>query len=122
MIVSQVLFFMALEDIYHMKVNDILQVMLLVAVVLTGDVTVKRIIIALTLVIAYLIYDRYKDAKVGGADIKILFSLILYGGFGFVVGVLFISSLIGIIFSLLTKRKKIPYVPFIWIGYLIVNF
>ncbi len=51
MIVSQVLFFMALEDIYHMKVNDILQVMLLVAVVLTGDVTVKRIIISLTLVI-----------------------------------------------------------------------
>lgn len=121
MIVGQILFFMALEDIYHMQVHDILQLLLLIAAVFTGNVTIERIIIGLGLIIGYLVYERVSDAKVGGADVKILFSLILYGGIGPLIGILFISSLLGIGYSLIKKQKKIPYVPFIWIGYLIVN-
>lgn len=121
MIVSQILFVMAVEDIYHMKVSDILQVLLLVVVVLSGNITLVRISIALGLCIMYLLYKRFKDEKIGGADIKILASLVLYGGLSRLVIILFVSSILGILYSFGSKRKKIPYVPFIWIGYLVAN-
>lgn len=121
MIIGQILFFMALEDIYHMEVNDVLQVMFLMAIILTGNITFVRIAIALDMCIIYMLSTRLTTEKIGGADIKILCSLILYGGINLVIIVLFISSIFGILYSLIMNQKKIAFVPFIWIGYLIAN-
>lgn len=121
MIVNQIIFLMALEDIYHMQVSNILQAILLLAVLILGDVTLERIALALGIFIVYLLYERFKEVKIGGADVKILASLTLYGGAILLVKVLLVSSVLGIVYSLLSKKKRIPYVPFIWMGYLLAS-
>lgn len=121
MIVNQIIFLMALEDVYHMQVSNILQAILLLAVLILGDVTLERIALALGIFIVYLLYERFKEVKIGGADVKILASLTLYGGAILLVKVLLVSSVLGIVYSLLSKKKRIPYVPFIWMGYLLAS-
>ncbi len=121
MIVNQIIFLMALEDVYHMQVSNILQAILLLAVLILGDVTLERVALALGIFIVYLLYERFKEVKIGGADVKILASLTLYGGAILLVKVLLVSSVLGIVYSLLSKKKRIPYVPFIWMGYLLAS-
>lgn len=120
MIVSQILLLMAIEDIYHMQVNDILQILLLLTVLITGDVILSRVIISALGFIAYVIYERKNEIKIGGADIKILCSLFVLGGVQMIVETLFVASSFGIVYALMSKRKEIPFVPFIWMGYILV--
>lgn len=119
-VISQILLIMALEDIYHMQVNDLLQVLLLASVLLTTEVAPASIVIAAVVFMLYIVYEQKKDVKIGGADIKILCSLFILGGLSMIVGILFVASILGITYSLLSKKKRIPFVPFIWIGYILV--
>lgn len=119
-IVSQILLLMAIEDMYHMQVNDIFQILLLVVVLISGDVLLPRIVVAALCFIGYVIYERKKEIKIGGADIKILCSLFILGGVQMLVETLFVASSFGIVYALMSKRKEIPFVPFIWMGYILV--
>lgn len=121
MIISLVLFVMAIEDCIHMQVNDVLQIGLLVIVIYMTDITPNSVLVSTLIFLYYLYYERKNVLKIGGADIKIICSLYLLGGIEMIVEILFYASLFGILFALLTKRHKIPFVPFIWLGYVIVN-
>lgn len=121
MIVGVILLLMSLEDLYHMEVSDILQLCLLLFIIITTKPSLVNIIVALAFLGIYIIYERNCESKIGGADVKILCSLYILGGIEMIIRIMFIASLFGIVFSVLLNKKKIPFVPFIWIGYLLVN-
>lgn len=121
MIINLILLLMSIEDLYHLEVNDIAQVSLFLTILATANITVIKLLIAALVFGIYIVYEKSFSAKIGGADIKILCSLFLLGGIQMIIKILFIASLFGIGFALITNKKKLPFVPFIWIGYLLVN-
>lgn len=120
MIISLTLFVMAVEDWFTMKVADYLQLLLLVEVLFKVGIDIPKLIISSMIFACYLIYEIKEDIQIGGADIKIFCSLQLMG-FNLLLYTIFYACLIAIIYCLGTKHKKIPFVPFIWLGYMIVN-
>ena len=63
---------------------------------------------------------KIKD-NFGGADIKILASLGLYMGIKKGMIMLFIALFIEIIIKKITKKESMPFIPYILIGYIIIN-
>lgn len=120
MIISLTLLVMAVEDWFTMKVADYLQILLLLEVLFKVGIDFPKLIVSLMIFSGYLIYEIKQEVKIGGADIKIFCSLQLIG-FNLLLFTIFYACLIAIIYCLVSKRRKIPFVPFIWLGYLIVN-
>lgn len=130
MIVAVVLLVMAVQDFLTMKVNDILQIILLICAIYAAKPSIVNIIFAVLFLALYIALTYYKSRKnyneddlkepqIGGADIKIVSILLLFG-INFTINVLFWASLFAIIYGLVRKIKKIPFVPFLLLGYLIV--
>lgn len=76
-------------------------------------------LIDLAVILLFLIFYLLSKNKIGGADIKIFIYLYLVFKFD-VLFIMMISAFLGIIFILLTKKKKIPFIPFITVGVLIL--
>ncbi|WOO86990.1 hypothetical protein RZE82_07705 [Mollicutes bacterium LVI A0039] len=103
-----------------MKVHNFLQVVLLIVTLWNNVPSISQIIISISIYIGYIIYEQKTKVKIGGADIKIV-CILLLAGISNVIYMLFWASLTGLLYALVTNKHKIPFVPFIWIGYTIVN-
>ncbi len=121
MIAGIVLLVMAIQDYRTMIVSNWLQVLLFLSIVITNGLDPWLGLACIFILLSYKLYVRKFEAKIGGADIKIFASLVILGVSPF-IRILFWSSLFGLIIMLITKKEKIPYVPFLWLGYIIVNF
>lgn len=114
-----ILFFMAIEDIRTMQVSNVYQIVLLGWILLSGQASIGLLLLSALIYGSYLLINKKFETKIGGADIK-LFCILLLLGIKIVILIAFWSSLFGLIYSLVTHKKKIPFVPFIWIGYCLV--
>ncbi len=115
-----ILFIMAIFDIYTLKVSNVLQGAFLVCAIYKYGINIYHLLFALLLFVIYILYEQRYEIKIGGADVKI-FCILLLGKLINVVYILFWSSLLAIVYALIRKEKIVPFVPFIWIGYVIVN-
>lgn len=120
MIIVFLLILMSLQDMYTMRVSDLFQLILLAVIVITTKLELLNIAVAVAIMASYHIYQRNTEYKIGGADIKLI-SLLTLLSITNTISILFWSSLIAIIYSLLLKQRKIAYVPFLSLGYIIVN-
>lgn len=120
MIIVSILLIMSVQDMITMRVSDILQLILLAVIVATTKLELLNIVVAIVIVISYYIYQSNTEYKIGGADIKLI-SLFTLLSILNTIEILFYGSLIAIIYSLLFKQRKIAYVPFLSLGYVIVN-
>lgn len=120
MIVIGLLTIMALQDAFTMHVSDLLQILLLIVIIVNFELQPLNIAVAVSIMISYYIYQRNTSYKIGGADIKLIALFILISITN-TLSILFWSSLLAIIYSVCLKRRKVPYVPFLSLGYLIVN-
>jgi len=64
---------------------------------------------------------RFKKQALGGGDIKLYFIIGLFLGYNLVFLSLFFSSVVGLLFGLIVRKKSgyIPFVPFIFVGSMI---
>lgn len=118
--IAYTLLLMAIEDLITLKVNNWWQVLLLCEVLIKQHGNLRLIILSCFLYSGYRLTKLNKNNKIGGADIKIFCCLIILGLSNFLY-IVFFASLFGILYSLVSKQKKVAFVPFIWIGYMIVN-
>lgn len=114
-----ILFFMAIEDIRTMQVSNIYQIILLTWVLVSEPMSIVLVGSSMLIYGGYLLVREKVNLKIGGADIK-LFCILLLLGVKVLVMIAFWASLSGLIYSLVTSKKKIPFVPFIWLGYCLV--
>ena len=80
------------------------------------------LLLASILFLMFFISYKYIKKKIGGADLKIISILTIFFGPN-IVYILFYSSFIALIYILIKRNKKIkiPFVPFIFLGVLIVT-
>lgn len=72
----------------------------------------SAVLIAFTVIVSALITNTISRREcVGGGDIKLIFTVCLYTGFYKCLVVLLLSSLIGILIVLMTRKRKIPFGP-----------
>ena len=73
----------------------------------------------LCLILTIVFYDLIKD-YIGGADL-LIFSLLMtrYGSY-YVFLIFFYGALLGLIYCLILKKQQLRFIPFIFLGFLIV--
>ena len=76
----------------------------------------------ITNIFLVIFYFFYKKDMIGGADIKLYIFILLYYGFLFFSYTLTFSNIIGYFFCILTKKKRIPFIPFITLGILLTYY
>lgn len=106
---------MGISDLKSMKVPDGYQILLLIVVLISMPIVIYNLIAGIGFMAVGLITSKMKKQYVGGADFKII-SILLVGYGSQVIEIVFFASLFGLIYCLLTQKKKIPFVPFIAIG------
>lgn len=110
-----VLILMGISDLKTMKVPNGYQILLLIVVLISMPIVIYNLIAGILFMIIGFIASNMKKQYVGGADFKII-SILLVGYGSQVIEITFFASLFGLIYCLLTQKKKIPFVPFIAIG------
>lgn len=116
-----ILLVMAVQDFRTYKVNDQYQIALLLSVYFEFDPGVIRIALTLLLFAVFTKLAKYVENYIGGADLKLI--AIIYLGAGLqILPILIVASICGMIFGLIRKQKRIPFVPFLWLGVTIVAF
>jgi len=70
------------------------------------------------------VYSRIRKINllnaIGGADLKVFLGLSISSGVTIFNSTLIISSFLGIVFALTLKKRKIIFLPFLFLGYLLV--
>ncbi len=116
---------MSYEDIKYMEIKNKNLIYLLVIDILVninnftniGSLEYILFIVALISLIAiFPLINKY----IGGADIKLFLLLVPLIGKKIIVLIL-ISSLLGLIYSVVNKKQMIPFIPFITIALLILE-
>ncbi len=68
-------------------------------------------------------YSKFRGVRlvnvIGGADVKVFFGLAVNSGIFVFNYTVLISSFLGIVFGLAFKKRKIPFLPFLFFGYLL---
>lgn len=121
MIINISLFLMAISDLRTYIVSNRLQLLLLLAVIINDIPRIENIILSVLLFIGYKLCYSKICTWVGGADIKIFCTLALHDIY-IALMTFYIAMGLGLVYGLIRKQEKLPFVPFIWIGYSIVNF
>ncbi len=100
-------------DIKTMYIPVKFQIMLLIIVII--QTSNYNLLYPIILFVLFGVYTTLKQEKIGGADIKILIILSLYFQ-ELIIYIIFISSAVALAYIVITKKEKIPFVPFITIG------
>lgn len=70
-------------------------------------------------IIMTFIFYKYIDQYIGGADILISLLLMSRYGLFYVSNLLLISSILALVYCLIFKVKKIKFIPFMFISFII---
>ena len=83
--------------------------------------TVEAFLLAgMVYLLAWLMNKINKKENFGGGDIKLIFVIGLYTGFYYGVWVLLGSCLMGLIYIFCTKKRRIPFGPFLSVSAMFV--
>lgn len=110
-----ILIWMSIQDIKTQEVNTISQLILLVICIFNYT----NIVYFLLLLIIFIILNKLFRDKMGGADYKILLMLSLVYGYQ-ILYIILIACISAVPFSI--KEIKIPFIPFITLGVICLNF
>lgn len=116
-----ILLVMAVQDARHYIVDDKFQIALLVSILFEYQPSTPRLIIALLLMTLFTKTNKYLEKYIGGGDLKLISILFIGAGMQIIV-ILFIATMLGLIYGLIRQSKKIPFVPFLWLGVMFVAF
>ena len=72
------------------------------------------------LIIIFITFYKYVQNYIGGADLLIFGLLITRYGLYISINIIFYAAFFGLIYSLIKKVSKLKFIPFIFIGFLIV--
>lgn len=111
-IVISILIIASIYDLKYLIVPLWLQLILFLVVLISVPIT--NWIIPLILLIVFIVLNKY-ISKIGGADIKILLILLAYFKSSLTI-VIFIASLVGLIYMAVIRKNKIAFVPCILTG------
>ena len=111
-ILISILIIASIYDLKYLIVPLWLQLILFLVVLISVPIT--NWIIPLILLIVFIVLDKY-ISKIGGADIKILLILLAYFKSSLTI-VIFIASLVGLIYMAVIRKNKIAFVPCILTG------
>ncbi len=112
LILISILIVASIYDLKYLIVPLWLQLILFLVVLISVPIT--NWIIPLILLIVFIVLDKY-ISKIGGADIKILLILLAYFKSSLTI-VIFIASLVGLIYMAVIRKNKIAFVPCILTG------
>lgn len=112
LILISILIIASIYDLKYLIVPLWLQLILFLVVLISVPIT--NWIIPLILLIVFIVLDKY-ISKIGGADIKILLILLAYFKSSLTI-VIFIASLVGLIYMAVIRKNKIAFVPCILTG------
>ncbi|MFV0288926.1 MAG: prepilin peptidase [Mycoplasmatales bacterium] len=116
---------MSYEDLKNLeiKTNNLLIFIIIDIVYNLNNLSIKLlnqclliIILLIILINIFPIINHY----IGGADIKIFLLLIPIIG-NEVISLILISSFLGLLYSIIKQQKKIPFIPFINLGLIILE-
>ncbi len=114
-LIATVLIAMSIEDGLTMHVNDHLQLLLLITIMYIQLPSYSNLLIAICFwsVTSYF-YPQIKN-YIGGADIKLICNLTLLYGLR-IIYVVQIASLLALLISKITNKRKIAFIPYLSIG------
>lgn len=118
-IILIILIIAAIQDIKNREVSNLISLFILIIslynfkIVNIAGLTLTPMPLIITNII-------HKDSF-GGADIKIIGSLGLCYGFTKTFFMLLIALLLSLIIKIITKKESVPFVPYILVGFIIIN-
>lgn len=113
---------MSYEDIQKLEIKDNSIYMLLAVDMIillssfSNNFLIVYILIVILTILMYPLFSKY----IGGGDIKVLlllFPIIKED----ILPLILVSSLLGLVFSILQKSKIIPFIPFITVGFILLE-
>lgn len=107
---------MSISDIKNMEIKNYQLIMLLIVslnFLKKGNIFILFSFSFLLLLIAY----RFQN-YIGGGDIKVFILLSIIFKMRIIL-IMFLSSLIALMYCFLLKKKKVPFIPFIFISTII---
>lgn len=112
-----ILIYMSYKDIKTYEVPLHSQVLLAICSLIFSDLTVQSMESFSILFILFMVLLLLRNDMIGGADIKILLILSIVFKFQ-IYEIMLISSLTAGVYAVISKRRKIPFIPFITWGVL----
>jgi leader peptidase (prepilin peptidase)/N-methyltransferase len=119
-LILMILLCATIQDLISYMVYDRFFVALYVLLLIHNEIIFELIGITLLFILLFIIF--YIKDMIGGADIKLYIFILLFYGFTFFTYTLILSNTLGCIFCIFTKKKRIPFVPFITLGILLSYF
>ncbi|WP_370872477.1 prepilin peptidase [Breznakia pachnodae] len=107
----------SIQDLISYMVYDCFFVALYLLLLLHNEITFELVSITLLFILLFSLF--YIKNMIGGADIKLYIFILLFYGFTFFTYTLILSNILGCIFCIFAKKKRIPFVPFIALGILL---
>lgn len=116
-LILMILLCATIQDLTSYMVYDRFFVALYLLLLVDNEITLELVCITLLFILLFSLF--YIKDMIGGADIKLYIFILLYYGFTFFTYTLILSNTLGCFFCIFTKKKRIPFVPFITLGNLI---
>ncbi len=112
-----VLIIASYEDIKRREVSNIyFYIMILLSRIAKQKIDLCLIIYIIFLIIIKNIFDK----NIGYGDIKILIGIGFINGYEVSIISFILASIFSIVYMLISKKKKIAFIPFIVIGYILL--
>ncbi|MDR1782406.1 MAG: hypothetical protein LBR40_05370 [Bacilli bacterium] len=111
-IVLFILLIMSIQDYKTKEVSNLLFIPFLFYI--------KINLIIIVLISTFLLFYKYIERYIGGADIKLFIVFIGIFSLEIVINWLFISSLIALIYLIIKRQKEIRFFPCMFLSYILV--
>ncbi|WP_353486003.1 prepilin peptidase [Apilactobacillus xinyiensis] len=120
LIAAILLLYMSLSDLKTMHIPTLLIYSLVpISMVLTNKNYLNLIIIGILYILICLIHRFYKNNFIGNGDIDILFIFFIMHNLSEFINIIFISSLSALIYIEIRQKRKVAFIPFMTLGFLI---
>ena len=106
----------AYEDIKTKEVSNIYALLLIILTLIKGlNITFNMTITMIFLIAIKNVFDKY----IGYGDIKLMISLVLFGGEEYVLYSFAVSAIVAYIYMKTKKKDRIPFLPIFNVVYMI---
>lgn len=122
-----ILIYASIYDWKYLIVQNRVHIIIVILTITSGEFRIRNLIGAIIITTPILLLSMYKNL-IGGGDIKFIFMNTLYCGFtasyfaiivGLIIAVIYVSF--GKLSGRVPIKNKIPLIPFLSIGYLLIT-
>ncbi len=114
------LYYLCIQDIESNFIQDRFFCLLYIDLLIYNNPRIDFVLLAI--LFFCLLWCGYMKGMLGGADLKYLLYVYLLVGLSCMLVVVLCGSLIGLLYSLSMHKKRIPFLPFLVIGTLVVYY